>query len=303
MSLRRFVAVALTCVVNLAATPAVAAPPANVEGFRYPESAFWDQARGYWYVSNFGGDKIDPGGREEDGYLSLLDVDGNVVVERWVQGLRSPKGIRMSRDVLFVADVGQVVVIDVTAPPHITRRIDLDAIGAQFPNDVATHPRTGDLYVSDLLRNAIYRIDRKTLTPSMFLESPELESPNGLAFDHDGDKLLVASYGPGIDPDTLRTSSPGRVLQVDLATLAVAPFRNMARTGSLDGIEWYGRHLLVTDNPGGRLLEVAEDGTVAERAKDLTNPADLGVSRPAGDVAIPLLRANRVRFLRLPPPS
>jgi sugar lactone lactonase YvrE len=195
------------------------------------------------------------------------------------------------------------VVIDTTSPPHIVRRIDLDAIGAQFPNDVATHPGDGDLYVSDTLRNAIYKIDRKTLTPSVFLESPALESPNGLIFDKDRGKLLVASYGPGLDPATFRTTSPGRILEVDLETKAIAPFRDMAPTGGLDGIEWYGRHLLVTDNPGGRLLEVAEDGTVSELAKDLTNPADLGVFRPANDIAIPLLRANSVRFLRLAPPN
>lgn len=296
--MRRLCIAVLGCLTGLTAAPAVADPPAAASGFQHPESVYWDASTEAWYVSNFGGEKLDPKGREPDGYLSKLDADGNVVAERWVDGLRSPKGMRRSGNLLYLADVGQLVAIDLTAPPHVVRSVDLDAIGAQFPNDVATDPSTGDLYVSDTLRNAIYRVDHKTLTPSVFLESEALEAPNGLLVD--GGKLMVASYGPGLDPNTFRTTSPGRILEVDLSSKAVTPFRDMARVGSLDGIEKQGSSYLVTDNPAGRLLRVAEDGSVSEVAKDFGSAADLGL-RPDDFAAVPQLRGDTVRFLKVPP--
>jgi DNA-binding beta-propeller fold protein YncE len=297
---RRLLAAALGCLASLAAAPAIADPPAAATGFQHPESVYWDAPTDAWYVSNFGGSQPDAKGRDPDGYLSKLDADGNVVAERWVDGLRSPKGMRRSGNLLYLADVGQLVVIDLTAPPHVTRRVDLDAIGAQLPNDVATDPSTGDLYVSDTLRDAIYRIDRRTLTPTVFLESADLEAPNGLLVD--GGKLMVASYGPGLDRDTFRTTSPGRILEVDLSTRAVTPFRGMARVGNLDGIEKQGSSYLVTDNPAGRLLRVAQDGSVSEVAKDFGSAADLGL-RPDDFAAIPQLRGDTVRFLKIPHPQ
>ena len=58
---------------------------------------------------------IDPLGREPDGYLSKLSGYGQVTTARWVTGLRSPKGIHRRGEDLLVADVGQLVVIDVAA--------------------------------------------------------------------------------------------------------------------------------------------------------------------------------------------
>jgi sugar lactone lactonase YvrE len=297
---RRLLAVVLGCLAGFATTPAVADPPPETGGFRFPESVYWDGPTDAWFVTNFRGDHLDAKGRDPDGYLSKLDADGNVVAERWVDGLRSPKGMRRSGKLLFVADVGQLVAIDLTAPPHVVRRIDLDAIGAQLPNDVATDPATGDVYVSDLMRNAIYRVDRETLTPAVFVESPDLEAPNGLLVD--GTKLMVAGYGPGLDPATFRTTSPGRILEVDLRSKKITPYRDMARTGNLDGIEKQGSGYLVTDNPAGRLLRVAADGAVSEVVTDLGSAADLGL-RPDHFAAIPKLRGDSVRFRRVPPPD
>jgi DNA-binding beta-propeller fold protein YncE len=296
--MRRRLGVIVVCVLGLAVPPAAADPPPTATGFSHPESVYWDAPTNAWYVSNFGGEQIDPQGREEDGYLTKLDADGNVVAERWVEGLRSPKGMRRRGRLLYVADPGRLVAIDLTAPPHIVGSADLDAVGAQFPNDVAVDPATGLLYVSDLFGDAIYRVDPGTLKASLFLQSPALEAPNGLLVD--GGKLMVASYGPGLDKRTFKTTSPGRVLEVDLASKEVTPFKNMERVGQLDGIEKHGDGYLVTDNPGGRFLWVAGDGTVGELAKDWPSAADLGL-RPDRFAAVPQLQADTVRFLRVPP--
>src|SRR5438876_413840 len=133
------------------AGPAEAHTGGTLTGFENPESAPWDSATGSFYVSNMGPGPIDPMGRAPDGYLSKVSSAGKLVSAKWVTGLRSPKGVHRWGDDLLVADVGQLVVVDV-AGARIRRTIDLDALGAQFPNDVTVDDRTGDAYVSDTAR-------------------------------------------------------------------------------------------------------------------------------------------------------
>jgi sugar lactone lactonase YvrE len=258
----------------------------TVSGFENPESAPWDGATGSFYVSNIGPGAIAPMGREPDGYLSKISGEGRLVAAKWVTGLRSPKGIHRRGNDLLVADVGQVVVVDV-AGARIRRMIDLDRLGAQFPNDVAVDDRTGDAYVSDTTRNAIYRIPAGEAEAELWLESEALEGPNGLFLD--GDRLLVASSGK--DPD------PGRILAVDVATKRVTPLAGMARLGRLDGIEKLGPDWIVTGN--GTVWRVTPDGKASELA-GIPNAADLGL-RPGDRIAaVPTLSDNTVVFISVP---
>lgn len=265
--------------------PARAHTGRTLNGFENPESAPWDGATGSFYVSNIGPGPINPLGREPDGYLSKVSGEGRLIAAKWVTGLRSPKGIHRRGDDLLVADVGQVVVIDV-AGAKIRQTINLEPLGAQFPNDVTVDDRTGDAYVSDTLRNVIYRIPAGGAKAEVWLESEALESPNGLFFD--GDRLMVASIG---------TANPGRILVVDLASKRLAPLADMAPLGRLDGIEKLGSDWIVTGN--GTLWRVTPDGRASELAK-IGNAADLGL-RPGDRVAaVPTLSDNTVVFLTLP---
>lgn len=273
-----------------AAGPVRAHAPAPLSGFEFPESVYWDGPAGSFYVANFGGTEFDPDGREPDGYLSKVGAEGRVRAAKWVTGLRSPKGMRRHGGELYVADVGQLVVIDV-ATAAISRTVDLDAVGAVLPNDVDVDPGTGDVYVTDTRRNAIYRLAAGALTPEVFVESPALESPNGLLVD--GPNLVVAAFGAG-------GPGSGRVLLVDRATRATSSLAGMGPAGSLDGIERFEDGYLVTDHTGGRLLRVGPDGTVTEVRGELPGAADLGL-RP-GDrlAAVPQLREGKVRFVTVP---
>ena len=287
----------LTLLVRLVSPgfPAEAHTGGTVSGFENPESAPWDGATGSFYVSNIGPGPINPLGREPDGYISKISGEGRLVAAKWVTGLRSPKGIHRRGDALLVADVGQVVVIDV-AGQKIRGTIDLDAIGAQFPNDVTVDDRNGDAYVSDTSRNAIYRIPAGGTKPEVWLESEALESPNGLYLD--GDKLMVAGYGKDPDGNGPAARGPGRVLVVDLATKAVAPLGNMAPLGNLDGIEKLDNDWIVGDN-AGHVWKVTPDGKATDLAK-IANAADLGLRRGDRVAAVPTLSDNTVQFLTIP---
>jgi sugar lactone lactonase YvrE len=285
---RGLVVTFLVALVGLAppGPPAGAHTGRTLSGFENPESAPWDGATGSFYVSNIGPGPIDPLGREPDGYLSKVSGEGRLVAAKWVTGLRSPKGIHRRGDDLLVADVGQVVIIDV-AGARIRQTIDLDRLGAKFPNDVTVDDRSGDAYVSDMLRNTIYRIPAGKALAEVWLESEALDSPNGLFLD--GDRLMVASSGTD--------AAPGRILVVDLATKRVAPLGDMAPLGRLDGIEKFGSDWVVTGN--GTVWRVTPDGKASEVTK-IAKAADLGL-RPGDRVAaVPTLSDNTLVFLTLP---
>ncbi|HTC81401.1 MAG TPA: hypothetical protein VK848_07710 [Acidimicrobiia bacterium] len=293
--MRRTLVLALLFGLIAPGLPARAHTGGTVTGFENPESAPWDGATGSFYVSNMGPGPIDPNGREPDGYISKLSGEGRMVAAKWVTGLRSPKGIHRRGDDLLVADVGQVVVIDV-AGAKIRETIDLDAIGAKFPNDVTVDDRTGDAYISDTARNAIYKIPGGTSKPEVWLESDALENPNGLFLD--GDKLMVAGYGRDPDGPGPAARGPGRVLVVDLATKTVTPLGNMAPLGNLDGIEKLDSGWILGDNTG-HVWRVTPDGKATDLAK-IANAADLGLRRGDRVAAVPTLSDNTVQFLTIP---
>jgi sugar lactone lactonase YvrE len=288
------VAVAMLVGLVVGGLPAEAHTGGTVGGFENPESAPWDGETGSFYVTNIGPGPIDPLGREPDGYISRITGEGRLLAARWVTGLRSPKGIHRRGDDLLVADVGQLVVIDV-AGAKIRQSIDLDSLGAQFPNDVTVDPRTGDAYVSDTGRNTIYRLPAGASAAEVWLESATLDGPNGLFLD--GSTLMVASYGQDPDGNGPAARSPGRLLGVDLASKAVRPLGDMAPLGNLDGLEKLGSDWIVTGS--GRIWRVTPDGKPTELGQ-LANAADLGMRRGDRVAAIPTLSDNTVQFFNVP---
>jgi hypothetical protein len=289
---RRLVVVSLVVSVAAWALPAGAHPGGRVEGFETPESVVWDSETGSYYVSNMGPGAVDR--QAVDGYVSKLSASGRMAVAQWVTGLRSPKGMHRRGGDLLVVDVGQVVVIDV-AREKIRETIDLDGLDARFPNDVAVDERTGDAYVSDTARNAIYRIPGAGGPAEIWLESEALSGPNGLFMD--GDHLVVA--GSGTDPDGrgAQGRSPGRILVVDVATKHVSALGDMAPLGHLDGIQKLDADWIVTGSD--TVWRVNAAGQASELAK-IAHAADLGLRRGDRLVAVPTLSDNTVEFHTIP---
>ena len=291
--MRRLFAVALLVGVVAVGMPAEAHTGGTVKGFETPESAPWDAATGAFYVSNIGPGQINPFGREPDGYLSKLSAAGRLEEAKWVTGLRSPKGIHRWGDDFLVADVGQLVVIDV-AKAKIRRTIDLDPLGAKFPNDVTVDDRTGDAYISDTGTNVIYRLPAGGSAAEAWLKSDKLDAPNGLFLD--GGTLMVASYGQDPDGDGPAARAPGRLMAVDLATKAIRPLGDMAPLGNLDGLEKLDSDWVVTGSD--HVWRVTPDGKPTDLGK-VPHAADLGLRRADRVMAIPTLSDNTVELVSL----
>ena len=96
-----------------------------------PESVLFDAGNKTLYVSN-----IDGKGDEKDGSGSIgkVSLDGKIIATDWVPGLNAPKGLALVKNILWVADLDELVTIDITKG-QITNHIKIP--GAIFLNDVA----------------------------------------------------------------------------------------------------------------------------------------------------------------------
>jgi sugar lactone lactonase YvrE len=257
--------IAGTGVVLLVAAQATLADEAwTASGLEAPESVLYDASRDIFYVSNIAG-ALDA--KDGNGFISILGPDGSLRQAQWVTGLNGPKGLAMSGDTLFVADIDRLVAIDVAGGKLIGT---YPAEGAKFLNDTVVDA-DGRVFVSDTVTNRIYVLGAGAL--SVWLEDEGLAHPNGLAIE--GGQLIVAAWGPGLRPD-LTTEAPGHLLAVDLATKAIAPLGSGAAVGNLDGLEAEGNGAwLATDWIAGGLFRIQPDGT-SEQLLDLNQgSADL----------------------------
>src|SRR5262245_21892866 len=154
--------------------------------FAAPESAYYHAGSNSIFVSSINGQILEKDG---NGYISRLAPDGKVVSAKWVTGLNAPKGIRSVGNTLWVADIDEVVSIDI-GKAQITAHVKVD--GAQFLNDLAT-ASDGTVYVSDSNLSRIYAV--KDGKSSIFVEGSDVvEQPNGLLVD--GDRLILGTIGP-----------------------------------------------------------------------------------------------------------
>jgi hypothetical protein len=135
---------------------------------KVPESVFFDGKQ--LYVANIDGTQ--PWAKDGKGSIGRVALDGKIITVDWVTGLNAPKGMGIYKGKLYVADITEVVVVDI-AKAGVVKRIAIDS--AQALNDI-TIDRNGIVYVSDSKGKKVYQI--KNDVPSMLIEN--LKRPNGL---------------------------------------------------------------------------------------------------------------------------
>ena len=225
----------------------------QIEGFEQPESVILDGARQRLVVSNINGH---PAEKDGNGYLSLLALDGRVQERHWIDGLDAPKGMALLDGKLLVTDIDRVHVIDLQ---NDELESTIEVPSASFLNDISSSATAA--YISDLSQQSIYRYEQGEIT--LWLQSSELEHPNGLLVDED--ILLVASWGAGLH-ENFSTEVLGSVLSVDLSSKLIEPLPGATRLGNLDGLvktadgyrvnDWMTGELFLLDHQGRRIGSV-----------------------------------------------
>jgi hypothetical protein len=259
--------------------------------FAAPESAYYHAGSNSIFVSSINGQILDKDG---NGYISRVSPDGKVISAKWATGLNGPKGLRSVGNTLWVADIDEVVGMDVGSG-KITSRVKVE--GATFLNDLATSP-DGTIYTSDSNGSKIYAT--KDGKSSVFVEGADVvEQPNGLLVD--GPRLILGTIGPAPAPGA---PAPGRgqgaprpgghLFAFDLKTKQRTQLTK-ENVGGIDGIEPDGSGgLVVTDVIGQRLLHVAKSGQVKVLAKFSAGGADFGYIGAKRIAVVPFLFENRV---------
>ena len=255
-----------------------------------PESAYWHEGSRSWYVSSLGGGLSVA--RDGVGWIARFDAEGRAVEARWIDGLDAPTGIASVGERLYVADRGGLLEIDIPGA-RVLRTIELP--GVAFANDVAA-AADGTVYVSDMAGNRIYRV-RPGQPAEVWLEGEALQNPNGLWVD--GDRLLIGTWGPMIEPGSFAVRHPGTVLSVDREGGEIVPFGAGEPVASIDGLLRVGDYLFATDWPGGRLLRFDAKGRPQVVLSGFSQLADLGYSASTHTLAIPVMSESRLVLVHL----
>jgi hypothetical protein len=145
-----------------------------------PESVLPDAKHTELYVSLIDGGPWDVDGKGGVGRLSL---DGKHYNGKWISGLNAPKGLGRFGNRLFVADVSEVVVIDI-AKGAIEKKIAIP--GASGLNDITVDDK-GLVYVSDSKTGKLWRIEKDV--PGLYMDN--LPGINGLMASKRGLYILA----------------------------------------------------------------------------------------------------------------
>nr|WP_156780945.1 hypothetical protein [Hyphomonas sp. Mor2] len=182
-----------------------------VTGLTEPEGVAFDA--GGLFISNMVGS--DASQKDGEGWISRVSLEGELLEEKWIDGMHAPKGMAVLDGKLFVSDVDAFHVVDIeTAEIEQTHAIE----GAIFLNDITVWK--DKVYLSDSRTARIFEIDATGYRE--WMSDPRLTGVNGLTAI--GDRLLIAAMENGDlyetrDGKTLTVLATGMVKNDGIAVL------------------------------------------------------------------------------------
>ncbi len=240
-----------------------------------PESVLFvaDKKSPYLFVSLIDGDGAAADGK---GGIARLAPDGEVIEKDWITGLNAPKGMGIAHNNLYVADLTEVVVIDIKKQ-RIIKKIPI--AGAVFLNDVTVNS-SGIVFVSDTRTNKIHRIEKDE--PSLYLEN--VSNANGL-------KAIGSSLVVGAGSELI-------LFGPDKKPLILA--KGFAQ--GIDGIEMIQRGEFIVSCWPGLIYYVYADGKIqllVDSQAGKINTADIGFDPATQTLFVPNFFKNTVTAYQL----
>jgi hypothetical protein len=237
-----------------------------------PESVVPDASKKFLFVS-----LIDGGGWDADGKggVGKLGLDGRNYEPNWITGLNAPKGLGLFGNRLYVADISEVVVIDIRKGV-IEKKIVIE--GANGLNDITVDEK-GLVYVSDSKSGKIYRIEKDL--PVLFMD--KMPGANGLKA-HGGELYALANKS---------------VLNID-AGRQVRTITDLPNGG--DGVEEAGNGDLIVSEWQGTIYYVYADGRkelLLDRSPEKKNTADIHYDPATHILYVPGFNGKTVTAYRL----
>jgi hypothetical protein len=224
------------------------------------------------YVSLIDGGAWDADGKGGVGKLSLNGKDYD---SSWITGLNAPKGLGKSGNRLYVADIGDVVVIDINKG-KIEKKIPIE--GASGLNDITVSDK-GVVYVSDSKTSKIWRIENDK--PVEYLDG--INGANGLKAI--GNDLIFAEGKLLMKADTKK----------EVTKIAEVP-------QGIDGIEPIGNGDFIVSAWAGYIYYVYADGhfeSLLDTHEQKKNTADIGYDPAKKIVYVPTFMGKTVAAYKL----
>jgi sugar lactone lactonase YvrE len=238
---------------------------------RVPESVLLDTKRNVLYVANINGKS---GEKDGNGFISVLSPNGKITNLKWITGLDAPKGMGLVKNLLYVADLTAVVVIDIDQN-KVVQRIEVE--GAQFLNDITTSP-SGEVYVSDSSTGKIHQVkDQKS---TLYFESTDFKRINGLLVLNDG--LYVADAGNGVNYKLTNQKALQKITETSQGA---------------DGIVMVGKDEYLVSSWGGEVFYVnalGQSQKLLDTREQKLNSADIWFNEKTKVVYIPTFFGNRL---------
>lgn len=238
-----------------------------------PESVLYDASSEMVFVSCLGQVRNDKTG---DGYITLMNLEGEIINKEWLTGLNDPKGMAVNDGKLYVSDIDELVVINIE---NAEVEIRYHAPDASFLNDV-TYCQNGMVFVSDSHQQNIYALKDTIFT--LWLDDERLLGVNGLWAE--GGNLYAGNESVwAIDP---KSKSMAELFK---------------GTGGIDGLEAIGHRNFIFSNWAGRIY-VSQIGRVIlllDTSEDKLNSADIDFVPEKNIVLVPTFMGNRVDAYQL----
>lgn len=244
-------------------------------GFSSPESVLYDEAADIYLVANIDGE---PTGKDDNGFIARVTPAGVIDELRWIDGaasdyeLNAPKGMAISGDTLFVADIDVVRAFHRETGELLQVRPVPDG---QFMNDLAVGPM-GTLYATDTGANVVYRFDEDG-QPVVHVSGEPMRNPNGIA---------------AIDDDVVVVYWGGGAARVDGMSMELTDLP--APEGErLDGVVLGADGgYMVSSWDQRAVLHVAMDGTVTPVLSEVDEAADIGWDSRRARLLVPLFEGR-----------
>lgn len=236
---------------------------------KVPESVLFDADNKVLYVSNIEGPE--PWGKDGKGSIAKVGLDGKIIAVEWINGLNAPKGMALYKGKLYVADMTNIVVIDLKKGA-IEKTIPVEEAGGL--NDLSIG-RDGVIWASDSRNKKLFKIESDK--PTIYLEN--LKGPNGVLMH--GKDLYVLDAG-------------GMYTVKDDKTLTMI---SDGMEGGTDGIENISGNDFLISCWQGTIWHINEKGEkqlLLDTRAEKKNTADIGFDSATKTVYVPTFWKNSV---------
>lgn len=145
------------------------------------ESIIYDHKNHFFYASNGIDYKIG-----KDGFISKISKNGELKELKWIKGLNRPTGMAIHNNLLYVADINALVIINIENGEIIKKLMEpLENSGL---NDVAINNK-GQIFVTASFTNSIYYAKEEKL--ELWIQDNEkLKWANGIIANNE--RIIVA---------------------------------------------------------------------------------------------------------------